>query len=393
MSTIARVEVHGFRYSVPGIGTWIDPASGVEVIVSDPDGDAEFFRYGVVIETEDGARGEYVAYWGGDQSSWGQTLMCAPLLIGRDATHRLQILDVLAHHLRAQDQRGLGPIDLALWDLEGKQLGVSVKRLLGGFRDRLPTYASTYQGQRDGRGFSSFDTYRAFAKDCKDRGFPAIKLHAWTDGDGRREADNLLAVRDAIGDDMALMVDPGSTLRTFDDALMVGRACDEASAFWLEDPFRDGSVSIEAHRRLRESIRTPLLLGEHIRGLQQTADFALSGATDMLHIDPEYDLGLTGTMKMAALAESIGMDVQIHATGPAARHAVAAIPHTHFYEMALVGPDMPNVEPPVYADGYHDQLDAIDSEGTVEVPTGPGMGVTYDWDRIASMRTDLQVFT
>jgi L-alanine-DL-glutamate epimerase-like enolase superfamily enzyme len=48
--------------------------------------------------------------------------------------------------------------------------------------------------------------------------------------------------------------------------------------------------------------------------------------------------------------------------------------------MALIGPGMPNLVPPVYACGYSDQADAIDENGTVPVPNGPGLGITYDWD-------------
>ena len=48
--------------------------------------------------------------------------------------------------------------------------------------------------------------------------------------------------------------------------------------------------------------------------------------------------------------------------------------------------------PPVYACGYNDQLDCIGSDGCVPVPTGPGLGVTYDWDFIATNRTRLEVF-
>jgi L-alanine-DL-glutamate epimerase-like enolase superfamily enzyme len=99
----------------------------------------------------------------------------------------------------------------------------------------------------------------------------------------------------------------------------------------------------------------------------------------MIHTDPEYDLGITGVMKIAHFAESIGMDVQIHACGPAHRACVAAIRNTHFYELALVGPDMPNLVPPVYACGYSDAIEAVADDGCVPVPTGPGLGVSYDW--------------
>jgi L-alanine-DL-glutamate epimerase-like enolase superfamily enzyme len=66
---------------------------------------------------------------------------------------------------------------------------------------------------------------------------------------------------------------------------------------------------------------------------------------------------------------------------------MSAIRNTHFYEMALIGPGMPNVVPPVYACGYSDQADAIDQNGTVPVPDGPGLGVTYDWDFILKHKT------
>jgi L-alanine-DL-glutamate epimerase-like enolase superfamily enzyme len=71
---------------------------------------------------------------------------------------------------------------------------------------------------------------------------------------------------------------------------------------------------------------------------------------------------------------------------------MAAIRNTHFYELALVGPGMANAVPPVYGCGYSDQIDAVAPNGTVPVPQGPGLGVTYDWDAIAALRTDLHSF-
>jgi hypothetical protein len=61
---------------------------------------------------------------------------------------------------------------------------------------------------------------------------------------------------------------------------------------------------------------------------------------------------------------------------------MGAIRNSNFYEVALVGPDCPNTVPPVYACGYTDQIDCIDADGTVPVPTGPGLGVVYDRDFI-----------
>src|SRR5262249_58309423 len=134
---------------------------------------------------------------------------------------------------------GHGPLDMALWDLAGKRLGCSVTRLLGGFRSRLPTYASTYHGQEERGGLDSPEAYADYAQACKERGFTGFKIHGWNDGNARREAANLLGVRKRVGDGWPLMIDPACELRTWMDALYVGRACHEAPYFWAEDPYRD----------------------------------------------------------------------------------------------------------------------------------------------------------
>ena len=71
---------------------------------------------------------------------------------------------------------------------------------------------------------------------------------------------------------------------------------------------------------------------------------------------------------------------------------IAAIRNTHMYEMALMGPGMANLVPPVYTCGYSDQPEELGSDGCVPVPDGPGLGVTYDWALIERQRTALLVF-
>ena len=76
------------------------------------------------------------------------------------------------------------------------------------------------------------------------------------------------------------------------------------------------------------------------------------------------------------------MDVEFHAPGPAQRQCIAACRNSNYYELALVHPKCDNTQPPVYLDGYSDMINTIDSDGAVEVPNGPGLGVEYDWDYI-----------
>jgi hypothetical protein len=206
-------------------------------------------------------------------------------------------------------------------DLAGKKYGVPVAALLGGFRRRLPTYASTYHGQDQPGGLDSPEAFADFAEACKELGYTGFKIHGWHDGDRVREARNLLGVRARVGDDMQLMIHPACELRTFMDALYVGRACDEANYFWYEDPYRDAAVSAFGHKQLRDKLKTPLLITEHVRGLEQKAIFVIMGGCDMIHADPEYDMGITVAIKIADLCEALGLDVQLHASGPAQRHA------------------------------------------------------------------------
>jgi L-alanine-DL-glutamate epimerase-like enolase superfamily enzyme len=91
-------------------------------------------------------------------------------------------------------------------------------------------------------------------------------------------------------------------------------------------------------------------------------------------------------LKRARVAEGFGLDVEFHAPGPAQRHCIAATRNTNYYEMALVHPNCRTPEPPVYAGGYEDELEAVDN-GYVEIPDGPGLGVEYDWDFIESRRS------
>ncbi len=398
-SIISRVEIREFSFEVANLG--LSGGGGVrELSGGTPGGALEYARgqtatltrYAVVIESGDGCRGEYVTHYVGTKSAMAQSQMLAPTLIGRDAEAREGLYDDMKRELRQYDHMGHGPIDIALWDLAGKKYGVSVSRLLGGYRQRLRAYASTYHGDRNG-GLDSKEAFADFALQCREIGYRAYKIHGWHEGNAREEAECLLHVRSAVGDSMDIMVDYACELRTLADAIYVGHACDDARCFWYEDPFRDSGTSAHAHRLLREKIRTPLLQTEHVRGVEPKADFVLAGGTDFLRSDPEYDMGITGAMKIAHLAEALGIDCEIHAPGPAHRAVMSAMRNTNFYEVALVGPDCPNSIPPVYSCGYSDQLDCIEPDGTVPVPSGPGLGVVYDWGYIVKNTTQVTEFT
>jgi len=385
MSLITRVSLTAFTFEAENLAA-STKGSSIGGLFYEKGARTEITKYAVRLETEDGCIGEYVLNWGASPSVFGQMQMLAPMLVGRHAEERQGIYDDLKREARQFDHMGHGPLDIALWDWQGRALNSSVSTLLGGYRKKLPAYASTYHGDRNG-GLDSKEAFADFALACADMGYKAFKIHGWHEGNIREEAELVLYVRKMVGDDMTLMLDPACQLRSFADALYVGRACDDANFFWLEDPYRDSGVSAFGHQKLRSMIKTPLLQTEHIRGVEPKADFLIAGGTDFLRSDPEYDMGLTGGQKIHHLAEGFGIDVEVHACGPAHRHLMAASRNSNFYEVALVGPDCPNAVAPVYQCGYSDQLDCVDSDGMVDVPDAPGLGVQYDWDFITSHQT------
>jgi L-alanine-DL-glutamate epimerase-like enolase superfamily enzyme len=126
--------------------------------------------------------------------------------------------------------------------------------------------------------------------------------------------------------------------------------------------------------------------------VETKADFVFAEATDFLRVDPGYDCGITGALKIAHIAEGFGIDAEVHAPGPAQRHLMAALRNSNYYEMALVHPKVPSTNKDLYLDGYDDGLDVVDENGCVDVPEGPGLGVSYNWDLIERNRTALIVY-
>jgi L-alanine-DL-glutamate epimerase-like enolase superfamily enzyme len=381
---ITGVIVDRFTYKVAELGVDYNGFNHVY----QAGGCLEQTGYVFSITTDAGITGEYV---GGSAASYAQVGMVAQYLIGKDALERERIYNDLKRALRKHDRMGIGPVDIALWDIAGKLYDAPVWQLLGGWRTSVPAYASTYHGDENG-GLSSPEAFAEFALRCKELGYPAFKIHGWGQGPIQREVATVLATRKTVGNDMDLMLDPACEYTTWADTLKVGLACDAAHYLWLEDPYKDGGVSAFGHRKLRQIIKTPILVGEHIRGHELHVDNILGDGTDFVRADADYDCGITGLMKVAHSAEGFGLDVEIHAPGPAHRHCMAAIRNTNYYELGLLHPGVPRTKPPVYACDYSDELDSIDSRGHVPVPTGPGLGTPIDWDYVARQRTDHVVY-
>lgn len=382
MPVVSEIECVEFTYPVANQR----PAGDASHPVYRPGSSIDRPVLAVRITADTGPPGEFVSLNSPPGPAIEQIDTIAPYLVGKNPLHRERHWSVFKLNLRKYDRMGIGPIDIALWDLAGKHHDAAIHELLGTYRDRLPAYASTAFADDNG-GLDSPDAYADFAEQCRDLGYQAFKAHGWRAEDDPPEVDREIALvrtlGDRVGEEMVLMYDAVGQLETFADAYRVGRGCDEHGYLWLEDPYRDMGTSQHGSKRLRALLSTPLLQTEHVRGLEPHTDFAVNEATDFLRADPEYDAGITGTMKIARVAEGLGLDVELHLCGPAQRQCMASIRNSNYYEVGLAHPDHPTTHnPPVYTNGYSDALDAINTDGTYPVPPGPGLGVEYDWDYI-----------
>jgi L-alanine-DL-glutamate epimerase-like enolase superfamily enzyme len=245
----------------------------------------------------------------------------------------------------------VGLVDVALWDLEGRVLGVPAHRLLGTYRDAIPAYASTTT-------FSTVEEYLDVADQCLELGYPAIKLHAW--GDPRADAVLCQRLRDHVGPDVELMYD-GSAGFDLPGAVYLGDALSEAKYLWYEEPMREFSVT--AYRWLSERVKVPLLVGETSDGSHlTTADFIASGCATYVRTSANHRGGMTGAMRIAHLADSFRLRAEVHGPTEPAVHLCMAIPNCTYYE-SLVISNPATREPRVGPDGL------------VRAPTEPGIAL------------------
>jgi L-alanine-DL-glutamate epimerase-like enolase superfamily enzyme len=278
------------------------------------------------------------------------------MLIGRDPLLKEDLWERVWEVDRIEEMPiyALGLADIALWDLTAKVAGLPLYQVIGGYRDRIPAYASTVT-------FESTEEFLDVADQCLATGFCAIKLHAW--GDYRRDARLCQDLRQHVGPDIDLMYD-GSAGFDLVEALYVGRALEEADYLWYEEPMRE--FNIEAYARLGDALTIPLLSGETSDGCHYNiADFIVRRAADMVRTSTHYKGGITGGLRVAHLAEAFNLRAEVHGGGLANLHLACAIPNTTYYESLIP------CNPIVVESG-------IGPDGAISPPHVPGIGWTEE---------------
>jgi L-alanine-DL-glutamate epimerase-like enolase superfamily enzyme len=309
-----------------------------------------------------------------------------PILIGEDPFNREKIWNELKESKRINRDlldQDIGVVDMALWDLAGNHLGQPVYKLLGGFRDKVQAYASTMCGDEETDGLSTPEEYGKFAEACVKRGYKAIKLHTWMPPiswapDPKMDIKACAAVREAVGDQIKLMLDPFH-FYSREDALYIGRELEKLNFYWLEEPMDEHSIS--SYVWLTEQLNINILGPETAEGsLYTRAEWIVRNACDVLRGGVGDLGGITPLMKVAHLAEAFGMAMEVHGGGAGNLQALGAMPIPgELYERGLLHPMLDYDEPEPWLNA---KIDPMDSEGYVHLPDRPGIGHDINFDYI-----------
>jgi len=303
----------------------------------------------------------------GECSGWPRVIETAvqdlkPLLIGEDPTHierlwqKMQVATMGHGMLGTVGAGAMTGIDVALWDIKGKALGVPVWNLLGGrVRERIPIYTHANTAE--------------MAVAVKNRGIRTIKCGGVAD-----PVRKVATLREAVGDEVDIAIDlHGPPWLTPADAARLARALEPYDLLWMEDPIAPDNI--DGYKRIRDAAHVPLAAGERMATIFGERELIERELVDVIQPDTGRAGGLTQMKKIAAMAEAHHIMMAPHSgsLGPvaeyAALHLLAAIPNALILER--LDDDWPGRARTVVPH-------PVQEGGSIAVPEAPGLGCDID---------------
>ena len=326
----------------------------------------------VRLRDSDGAEGVGYTY------TTGQGGAAVHALIDRDL--RPVVLDADADQIEALWQKmwwrlhfggrggsvslAVSAVDIALYDLRARRLGMPLWRMLGGFNAAVPCYAG---------GIDLDFTLDALLKQTEAnlaKGFRAIKMKV---GRARlsEDADRVAAMRAYLGDDFPLMADANMKW-SVDQAIRAARVFRDQNLTWLEEPTIPDDVA--GHARIVREGGVPIATGENLHTLHEFTQMIAAGGVTFPEPDVTNCGGITVFMKVAHLAEAFNLPLTSHGAHDLTVHLLAAAPNRSYLEVHGFGLDR-YIERPI-----------VISDGNALAPDTPGHGVSFDWAALERTR-------
>lgn len=322
----------------------------------------------VTVETDQGIMGI------GEGGSKDTIEQCAAMIIGEDAfnTDRLWQVMFRGYFYPAGREKldALGAIDLALWDIKGKALGVPAYDLMGGLaRDHVECYST---------GFPDHGTLKETASACIEAGFRAFRYATADPPAGqpfnsheavRLTYEDCAQIRDGVGKDGDWALDY-HTRFDFPDAVRLSTLIEPLEPYFAEDLIR--SEDPGAYRELRAHVKVPIAVGEQFGSKWDIKNLVEQQLIDYARVTLPNVGGISEYRKIAALCETHCVGLIPHFTGPVSEaalvHACAPFPGPVLMEML--------------GDGHHANPHLPECydfrDGKMWSNRRPGLGVTLD---------------
>ncbi len=304
------------------------------------------------------------------------------ILVGEDPMNVEYLWYKMYHYSYYYTRRSVGihamsGIDIALWDIAGKKLGVPVSMLIGGrFREKIPAYCSVLMPETK----KEIDDLVAHHKaDCNYKGFK----FGW--GALGQDEDKDIALveycREAVGEKARLMIDIGMRWTDYKSALRISKEYEKQKIYWLEEPFAPDRT--EDFGRLADNISISLASGEEFGTTYEFKDMLDNGRVDIVQPDMSRCGGITMAKKVADMAQLRGKKLIPHAfkTGilmGATLQLIASIPNADMLEYCA--------QETVLSKQLVKNHFQLDNDGFVHIPTAPGIGVELNMDILDTYR-------
>ena len=251
----------------------------------------------------------------------------------------------------------MAAIDIACWDIKGKAFNLPIATLAGGFRDKVPVYASGALMRQ-----FSLDVIAKAAPKLVERGFRQMKTQLALPGHTTPaiEVERIRVIREAIGEDIDLMCDINQRWDVR-QAISIGQRIEQYHLYWLEDVVAHDDYPGMA--KVADALATPLAAGEYVYGSVPFRHMLEAGAVDVVMIDVLRAGGITQWLKIAGMAQAFNLPVVSHLLPEIHVHLIAAIPN------GLTVEYMP------WSGQLFEEVPVV-KDGQLTVPQKPGLGLT-----------------
>lgn len=299
-------------------------------------------------------------------------------LIGKDPNK----IEELHMHLERDSVWRFGPvlstaisgIDIALWDIKGKTLGVPVYELLGGpVGDKIEIYANAWFA-----GAKTIEDFASKAAETVSKGIKALKWDPFgtaylelSTAELNAAIDNVAAVRDAVGKDIDLMIEAHGRFN-LPTAIRIARALEPFNIYWLEEPLYPGRL--DSLKNVRDQSPVHIAAGERTYSRHECAQLIQSGCVDYIQPDISHVGGITEMKKIASFADANYIHIAPHnpmgpGTNAATIQVMATCINVRYLETMLT--DVPWRKELV-------QEDCRFENGALIFPKTPGIGITFN---------------